>query len=140
MTKNLVTLNQNRRVTLLISRLLLYAAVALVVSQQIVLGQDKLAQDKVAKIQEILSLAHKYGQFNGPALVPENGKIIYNGGFGMANIEWGIPNSPDTKFRLGLITKQFTAMLTLQLAVQGRIKLDGKISDYLPDFRRDIGE
>jgi CubicO group peptidase (beta-lactamase class C family) len=140
MTKSLLTLNQNRRVTLLISRLLLYAAVVLIVSQQIALGQDKLAQDKVAKIQEILSLAHKYGQFNGTALVAENGKIIYKGGFGMANIEWGIPNSPDTKFRLGSITKQFTAMLTLQLVDQGRIKLDGKISDYLPDFRKDIGE
>ena len=58
----------------------------------------------------------------------------------MANMEWSIPNTPDTKFRLGSITKQFTAMLTLQLVEQGKIKLDGKISDYLPDYRKDIGE
>src|ERR1044071_10085908 len=92
-----------------------------------------LAQDHAAKIQEVLELAHKYRQFNGAALVAENGKVVYKGAFGMANMEWNIPNTPDTKFRLGAITKQFTAMLTLQLVEQGKIKLNGKISDYLPD-------
>jgi CubicO group peptidase (beta-lactamase class C family) len=99
-----------------------------------------LAQDHAAKIQEVLTLAHKYRQFNGSALVAENGKVIYKGGFGMANMEWDIPNTPDTKFRLGSITKQFTAVLTLQLVEQGKIKLDGKLSEYLPDYRKDIGE
>ena len=117
------------------SRLLLCAALVLAVSQQIA-----FAQDHAAKIQEFLSTAHKYRLFNGSALVAENGKIIYKGGFGMANMEWGIPNAPDTKFRLGSITKQFTAMLTLQLVDQGKIKLDGKITDYLPDYRKDIGD
>jgi CubicO group peptidase (beta-lactamase class C family) len=98
-----------------------------------------LAQDKVAKIQELLSLAHKYRQFNGSALVAENGKIIFKQGYGMANMEWEIPNAPDTKFRLGSITKQFTSMLTLQLVEQGKLKLDAKISDYLPEYRKDIG-
>lgn len=102
--------------------------------------QTALAQDHAAKIQQVLATAHKYQQFNGAALVAENGKVVYKGGFGMANMEWNIPNTPDTKFRLGSITKQFTAMLTLQLVEQGKIKLDGKLSDYLPDYRKDIGE
>src|SRR5688500_19318035 len=83
-----------------------------------------LAQDRAAKIQEVLALAHKYRQFNGAVLVAENGKVVYRGAFGMANIEWGIPNTPDTKFRLGSITKQFTEMLTLKLVEQGKIKID----------------
>ena len=99
-----------------------------------------LAQDKAAKIQEVLSLAHKYRQFNGTALVAENGKVIHKQGYGLANMEWNIPNTPDTRFRLGSITKQFTAALTLQLIEQGKLKLDGKISDYLPDYRKDIGQ
>ena len=99
-----------------------------------------LAQDHATKIQQVLATAHKYQQFNGTALVAENGKVVYKGGFGMANMEWDIPNTPDTKFRLGSITKQFTAMLTLQLVEQGKIKLDGKLSDYLPDYRKDVGE
>jgi len=125
------------------SRILLFAAIILLISQHAALAQDngaKTAQDKVAKIQEVLSLAHKYRQFNGTALVAENGRIISKSGFGMANMEWGILNTPDTKFRLGSITKQFTAMLTLQLVEQGKIKLDAKISDYLPDYRQDIGQ
>jgi len=60
-----------------------------------------LAQNKAAKIDEVLSLYQKYGQFNGSALVADNGKVIYKKGFGLANMEWDIPNAPDTKFRLG---------------------------------------
>jgi CubicO group peptidase (beta-lactamase class C family) len=116
-------------------RLTLCTAILLVGFQQIA-----LAQDHAAKIQEVLTLAHKYRQFNGSALVAENGKVVYKGAFGMANMEWNIPNAPDTKFRLGSITKQFTATLTMQLVEQGKIKLDGKISDYLPDYRKDIGQ
>ena len=97
------------------------------------------AQDKAAKIDQLISLYHKYGQFNGSALVADNGKVVYKKGFGLANMEWNIPNTPDTKFRLGSITKQFTATLILQLAEQGKIKLDGKLIDYLPDYRKDTG-
>jgi CubicO group peptidase (beta-lactamase class C family) len=73
-------------------------------------------------------------------LVADNGKVLYQKGFGLANMEWNIPNSPDTKFRLGSITKQFTATLILQLVEQGKIKLDGKLTDYLPDYRKDTGD
>ena len=98
-----------------------------------------MAQDKVRQIDELMSLYHKYQQFNGAALVADHGKVIYKKGFGPANMEWNIPNEPDTKFRLGSITKQFTATLILQLVEQGKIKLDGKVSDYLPDYRKDTG-
>ena len=86
------------------TRLLFFAPALLLLFQPTL-----FAQDKSAKIQEVLTLAHKYRQFNGTALVAENGKVIYKGAFGMANMEWAIPNTPDTKFRLGSITKQFTA-------------------------------
>src|ERR1041384_4269536 len=105
--KNLITL-----------RLILCTAILLLGFQQIA-----EAQDHAAKIQEVLALAHKYRQFNGSALVAENGKVIYKGGFGLANMEWNIPNTPDTKFRLGSITKQFTATIILQLVEQGKIKI-----------------
>src|SRR6266446_8440843 len=97
------------------------------------------AQDKAGKIDQLISLYNKYGQFNGSALVADNGKVIYQKGVGLANMEWNIPNTPGTKFRLGSITKQFTATLILQLVEQGKIKLDGKLSDYLPDYRKDTG-
>jgi CubicO group peptidase (beta-lactamase class C family) len=101
---------------------------------------NALAQDKAKKIDELMSLHHGYGQFNGTVLVAESGKVIYKKGFGLANMEWDIPNHPDTKFRLGSITKQFTSMLIMQLVEQGKIKLDAKLSDYLPDYRKDTGD
>jgi len=98
------------------------------------------AQDKAAKIDELMKLYNDYGQFNGAVLVAENGKVIYKKGLGFANMEWNTPNTTDTKFRIASLTKQFTATLILQLVEQGKIKLDGKITDYLPDYRKDTGE
>jgi CubicO group peptidase (beta-lactamase class C family) len=100
---------------------------------------DAYAQDKVSKIDELVKTYYDCNQFTGSVLVAEGGKVIYKKGFGLANREWNIPNAPDTKFRLGSITKQFTSMLILQLAEQGKIDLEGKLSDYLPYYRTDTG-
>jgi len=99
-----------------------------------------ITQDKAAKIDELMNLYHEYGQFNGTVLVSEGGKVIYKRGIGLANVEWNIPNEPDTKFRLASITKQFAAMLIMQLVERGKIDLNGKITDYLPDYRKDTGD
>ena len=50
------------------------------------------------------------------------------------------PNSSDTKFRLGSITKQFTSMMIMQLVEKDKIKPEDKITDYLPYYRKDIGD
>jgi CubicO group peptidase (beta-lactamase class C family) len=55
-------------------------------------------------------------------------------------MEWNVANETDTKFRIGSITKQFTSMLILQLVETGKLKLDGKLSDYLPEYRKDVGD
>lgn len=96
--------------------------------------------DKAARIDEYLTRANQYKQFNGAALVAENGKVVYKKGLGLANMEWNIANEADTKFRIGSITKQFTSMLILQLVEAGKLKLDGKLSEYLPDYRKDVGD
>ena len=101
---------------------------------------DNSSRDKVSKIDELMTTVYENGQFNGSVLVAENGKVIYNKGFGLANMEWNIPNKPDTKFRIRSITKQFTSMLIMQLVEEGKIDLDGLLSDYLPDYRKDTGE
>lgn len=98
------------------------------------------AQDKAQKIEQLLSKYNEYGQFNGSALVAENGKVIFKKGFGSANMEWNIPNQPDTKFRLGSITKQFTALLIVKLAEEGKIKLDAPVTTYVPDYPKENGD
>ncbi len=79
------------------------------------------------------------GDFNGSVLVARDGHILYERGFGFANLEWNIPNDVRTKFEIGSMTKQFTALLILQFVNEGKIKLDGHISDYLPYYRKDTG-
>ncbi len=91
-------------------------------------------QTKVDKIDELMSTYAEYGEFNGSVLVAEKGEILYKKGFGLANMEWDIPNQPDTKHRLASITKQFTAMLIVQLVAENKIALDVPISNYLPDY------
>ena len=107
----------------------------------LITATNALAQQNVQKeIDGLLKQYYDYGQFNGSVLVADKGKIIYEKGFGMANMEWAIANQPDTKFRIGSITKQFTAALVLQLVEEGKIKLDAKLTDYLTDYRKDTGD
>lgn len=99
------------------------------------------AQDDVkSKIDEYLNAHVKVKGFSGTVLVAKNDNIIYKNGFGYANAEHKINNTPETKFLLASVTKQFTAMAIMLLVNEGKIKLDGKISDYLPYYRKDIGE
>ena len=92
---------------------------------------------KVEKNDQLIQLSHKYEDFNGVVLVVENGKEIYKKAFGLANREWGIPHTTDTKFRVASITKQFTALLTMQLVEEGKIELNEQITTYIPEFRKD---
>jgi CubicO group peptidase (beta-lactamase class C family) len=104
------------------------------------LSKISFSQDKAEKIDDLLKRYNEYGLFNGSALVAENGKVIFKSGYGFANMEWKVPNTPDTKFRIGSISKQFTATIIMQLVEEGKIKLDGKLTDYLPNYRKDTGD
>lgn len=99
-----------------------------------------LPQTKIEKIDKLLERYAEYRIFNGSALVADNDEVIFKKGYGLANMEWDIPNSYDTKFRLGSITKQFTSMLIMQLVEKNKIKLQDKITDYLTYYRKDIGD
>lgn len=97
-------------------------------------------QSKQEQLTKLIDTYTEYQTFNGSVLVAENGKIIYEKGFGMANMEWDIPNVPNTKHRLGSITKQFTGMLILQLAEAGKIDIQAPITTYLPDYPKVNGD
>ena len=79
-------------------------------------------------------------QFMGSLLVADKGEVIFTKGYGLADVENNIPNTPETKFMIGSITKQFTAMLVTQLIEKGKLKLDNTISDFTSAFPKDIGE
>jgi CubicO group peptidase (beta-lactamase class C family) len=69
-------------------------------------------------------------------LVARDGKVIYSKGFGYADIAANQPVTPDTKFRIGSITKQFIGAAILKLQEEGRISVQDKLSKYIPDFPR----
>jgi CubicO group peptidase (beta-lactamase class C family) len=76
----------------------------------------------------------RLNQFSGAVLVAQKGKVIYDKAFGLANREWSVSNTVQTKFRIGSITKQFTATAILQLAEKGELSLEDKLNKYFPDF------
>ncbi len=73
------------------------------------------------------------GLFRGAVLVAKDGAPVFRKAYGMANSEWDIPNTPETRFRLGSITKQFTAAAILQLVEAGKLSVDDPVSKYYAD-------
>jgi len=71
--------------------------------------------------------------FRGSVLLARGGEVILAKGYGLANLELEVPNTPETKFRLGSITKTFTAAAVLHLQEQGRLNVQDRISAYIPN-------
>jgi CubicO group peptidase (beta-lactamase class C family) len=72
-------------------------------------------------------------QFMGPVLVARGDEVIFDEVYGSANLEWNIRNTRDTKFRIGSMTKQFTAAATLLLEERGKLKIDDPIKRWYAD-------
>ncbi|HEY5107274.1 MAG TPA: serine hydrolase domain-containing protein [Caulobacteraceae bacterium] len=66
--------------------------------------------------------------------IRQRGEVIHAKGYGLANVEWGLPIATDTVFRIGSVTKQFTAAAILKLAEAGNLGIDDPIERHLPDY------
>ena len=93
-----------------------------------------------AQLDELLGAHHAIDQLSGSVLVADKGEVVYQGSFGMANSDWNLPNTAETKFRLASVTKQFTSMLTMLLVQDGKLELDAPITRYLPDYPAASGD
>ena len=122
-----------KRNTLVLTILLLLIFVSKSFSQFI-------TEEKAAKMDELISKYVEFGKFNGTVLVAEKGKIILEKGYGMYDFEKKLANKPETRFEIGSITKQFTSMIIMKLYERGQIDLTGKLSQYLPYYRKDNGD
>lgn len=138
------------------TKLFLYVTTAALVSTMLLTtacsGQspaNEMAEDgqlaastspKARKIDSLISTYARYGDFNGAILVAEAGKVLFRQGFGLADMEWNIPNTSTTKFRIGSVTKQFTAMLIMQLVADGKLELHVPIANYLPGYPQENGQ
>ena len=85
------------------------------------------------RLDEVASSFTKDDAFMGAVLVAKGPNILLDKGYGKAVVEWNIPNTPDAKFRIGSMTKQFTAALVLLEQEEGKLSVDDPIRKYLPD-------
>lgn len=87
----------------------------------------------ISDIDTWLGQISQDGGFTGAVLIAHQGEVLLSEGYGLADRDQNIPNTPQTRFRLGSITKQFTAMAILILQTQGKLSVQDRICDYIVD-------
>ena len=86
-----------------------------------------------ARIEEYMAACVKYRHFSGAVLVARDGKVLLSKGYGLANRENDVPCTPQTKFRIGSVSKPFTAMAVMILQERGKLDVRDKVKKHLPD-------
>ena len=85
-------------------------------------------------MDRVLAAAYKPGEAGAAVIVVKDGQTLFRKGYGMANLELSVPVRPEMVFRLGSITKQFTAAAILMLAQQGKLAVTDDVTRFLPDY------
>jgi CubicO group peptidase (beta-lactamase class C family) len=88
--------------------------------------------EAIARVDAMLAQMAQDGTFTGSVLIAQGGDVLLSQGYGLADRAQGTPNTPQTRFRLASITKQFTAMAILILQSQGKLSVQDPICDYIP--------
>lgn len=116
--------------------------VVLMVSTLALPAQARQSEDDaITQIDDYIQNLAEEHLFSGSVLIAQDGEILLSQGYGMANMEWNIPNTPQTKFRIASMTKQFTAMAILLLQERGVLTIQDSICQYLeecPDAWQEI--
>jgi CubicO group peptidase (beta-lactamase class C family) len=130
-------MTQKKRVPFIAFAILLFSILAMpAVAAAAPAGPaQKTVDDALAKrIDAVMAEIYKPGEPGAAIIVRKDGRTIFRKGYGMADMELGVPVEPDMVFRLGSITKQFTAVSVLILAEQGKLSLQDEITKFLPDL------
>jgi len=97
------------------------------------LASASFGQENAPRMEQIVQSFVANKTFMGSVLVVRDKTVLFEKGYGSADLEWDIPNSPSTKFRLGSITKQFTAASIMLLEERGKLKIEDPVKKYMPD-------
>lgn len=98
-----------------------------------ILKWEPKAKTKEGRVAQLFAAWDRKDAPGATVAVVQHGKIVYKNGFGSANLEYGIPNTPSTVFHIASVSKQFTCFAIAMLADQGKISLDDDIRKYLPE-------
>src|SRR5688572_1390577 len=89
---------------------------------------------KAKQIDELVQPLARTEQFSGVVLASENGQVIYEKAFGMANAELKVPNTVNTRIGIASVTKPMTSIILLRLLEEKKLALEDKVSKFIPDF------
>jgi CubicO group peptidase (beta-lactamase class C family) len=116
------------------SKLSLFFCFGLLLSSVAGFNQSKESKNFAKSIDQFLSKQFPAHRPGCAILVSKKGQVIYRNAFGLADLELNVTMKPEMVFRLGSITKQFTAVAILQCVEQGKISLQDDIQKFIPDF------
>jgi CubicO group peptidase (beta-lactamase class C family) len=108
--------------------------ISLAAATPVLSAQTAGREDLTKKIDAVMSDVYKPDQPGAAIIVRKNGQTVFRKGYGMADIELQVPVEPNMVFRLGSITKQFTAVSILMLVQEGKLGLQDEITKFLPDY------
>lgn len=91
-----------------------------------------VSEEAIAEIADYLHDLERDGRFSGAVLIGQADRILLSEGFGSADLENNIPNTPQTRFHLGSVTKQFTAMAVAILQSRGALDFEEPVCRYIP--------
>lgn len=100
----------------------------------LLLAFQSSAQEKAVRINELMNAFYANGNFSGAVYITEEGKPIFQKGYGFSNLEKKTPIVGSTRFLIASISKQYTAVLIMKLAEQGKLKLDDPLSLYFKEY------
>lgn len=120
----------NRRMARLPNRTFRIALPVIVLA---VLAHSSSAQAPSVRFRQVVQPYVDAQMFMGSVLVAKNGEVIFSKSYGMADMEWNIPNFSTTRFNIASMTKQFTAASILLLEDRGKLKTDDLVKKYLPE-------
>ena len=109
-------------------------ALLLLLSFRVSFPQKKQDKSLIKKLDQLISEKFSSVSPGCAVLVAKDDQVIYEKGFGVANIELNVPMRPEMVFRIGSMTKQYTAIAILQLVEQGKISLQDSLQKFIKSF------
>ncbi|MFT5674532.1 MAG: CubicO group peptidase (beta-lactamase class C family) [Paraglaciecola sp.] len=116
------------------SLILVSICTAICAFPQNTIAKSTIAESSQQDIDSIFSEWEQVDQPGGTVAVIKEGKLIFSKGYGLANIEHSVPNTPTTVFRIASTSKQFTAATILLLAQQQNLSLNDSLYSFFPEF------
>jgi CubicO group peptidase (beta-lactamase class C family) len=108
------------------------AFVCLLFICQLTSALSLFARERSPDFRRLVDSYATHRGFNGTVLIARGGKVLFRRSYGQADAQWAVATQPETRYRIGSLSKPLIATLVLQLVEQGHLQLDGTLGAYLP--------